>query len=260
MRSALTLLALALTALALNPQTPSQSPAQPDPPHRDWKALWITHPTAPLREPVVLHFRRTLSLPAAPASYVVRVSADNRFVLYVNGRRVGDGPARGDLTHWRFERYDLAPLLKSGQNLITATVWNFGVYAPIAQMTDRTAFLWRARRTGESSISTPAGWLVEEEPGEWPVARVANGFWEYMASGPGEEMDAARYDWAWNDPATPARPGCLPPRPFARAFIRTWPRHTRPIRQATIPGAWFRMSFRRWSTRPPVRGRRCGRS
>jgi hypothetical protein len=153
-----------------------------------------------LREPLVLHFRRTLALTTVPDSYPVRVSADNRFILFVNGHRVGDGPARGDLTHWRYERFDLAPLLQPGQNLITATVWNFGVYAPIAQMTDRTAFLLESVATGADSISTPTGWLVEEEGGQRPVPRVANGFWEYMASGPGEEIDAAKYDWNWQNP------------------------------------------------------------
>jgi hypothetical protein len=56
-----------------------------------WKASWITHPTAPLREPLVLHFRRSLQLDTKPARYVVHVSADNRFILYVNGHRVGMG-------------------------------------------------------------------------------------------------------------------------------------------------------------------------
>src|SRR5580693_4801285 len=92
-----------------------------------WKASWITHPTAPLREPIVLHFRRSLQLESKPARYLVHVSADNRFILYINGHRVGDGPARGDLAHWRYERFDLAPLLQPGDNLITATVWNWGV-------------------------------------------------------------------------------------------------------------------------------------
>ena len=149
----------------------AQNPVQPDPAQRTWHAAWVTHPTAPLREPLVLHFRRTVDLAAVPASYLVRVSADNRFILYVNGQRVGDGPARGDLTHWRYERFDLAPYLKSGQNLITATVWNFGVYAPIAQMSDRTAFLLESDATGEASISTPKGWLVEEESGQTPLDR-----------------------------------------------------------------------------------------
>src|ERR1017187_8843524 len=140
MRQTLILFVLLLTSLVLSAQTQNQ----PDPPQREWKAAWVTHPTAPLREPIVLNFRRSLMLAAVPANYPVRVSADNRFILFVNGQRVGDGPARGDLTHWRYERFDLAPLLHVGQNLIAATVWNFGVFAPIAQMSDRTAFLLRS--------------------------------------------------------------------------------------------------------------------
>ena len=165
MRPILPLFALALTALALQ----LQIVVPPDPAHREWKASWITHPTAPLREPLVLHFRRTLALAAVPASYTVRVSADNRFILFVNGHRVGDGPARGDLTHWRYERFDLAPLLKPGQNLIAATVWNFGVYAPIAQMSDRTAFCWRAKLPATPQSAPPrAGWW-KQEPGQRPM-------------------------------------------------------------------------------------------
>jgi alpha-L-rhamnosidase len=187
-------------ALSLLPAQAQPVPA-PDPPGHTWHASWVTHPNAPLREPIVLHFRRVLTLASVPASYPVRVSADNRFILYVNGQRVGNGPARGDLAHWRYERFDLAPTLKAGSNFITATVWNFGIYAPIAQMTDRTAFLLESEATGDASISTPAGWQVEAEPGHGPVPRVVNGFWDYMASGTGEEINAARYDWSWQDPA-----------------------------------------------------------
>jgi hypothetical protein len=194
MRKSLILCTLVLATSSLFSQP------TPDPPHREWKASWITHPTAPLRDPVVLHFRRTLTLPAVPASYVVRVSADNRFILWVNGKRVGDGPARGDLGHWRYEKFDLAPLLQPGDNLVTATVWNWGVFAPIAQMSDRTAFLVESEATGDGSISTPGGWMVEEESGQRPLDRKSVSFLTYFASGPGEEIDASKYDWSWNAP------------------------------------------------------------
>ena len=140
-------------------------------------ASWITHPTAPLREPLVLHFRRTLTLAAVPASYPVRVSADNRFILYVNGHRVGDGPARGDLAHWRYERFDLAPLLQPGQNLITATVWNFGVYAPIAQI-HRPHGLSAGERGHRRGLHQHARGLAwsEQEPGQRPLDRVHHHF------------------------------------------------------------------------------------
>jgi hypothetical protein len=199
MRQFLALFVLGFCAFSL----PAQDPVAPDPPHHDWKAAWITHPTAPLREPIVLHFRRTLTLAAVPASYIVRISADNRFILYVNGKRVGDGPARGDLTHWRYERFDLARLLHPGENLITATVWNWGVYAPIAQMSDRTAFLLESEAAGDTSISTgvkgSGGWMVEVEQGHRPLGRDTVSIQNYMAAGPGEEIDAAHYDWNWQD-------------------------------------------------------------
>lgn len=200
MRFLVALLALAFAPQALFSQPNAQPNASLDPPTRQWKASWITHPTAPLRDPVVLHFRRALHLDVVPATYFVRVSADNRFILYVNGHRVGDGPARGDLTHWRYELYDLAPWLKTGDNLIAATVWNFGVYAPIAQMSDRTAFLLESEAKGPESISTPDGWMVEEEPGRKILSRSTVTLQEYFASGPGEEVDAAHYDWHWDSP------------------------------------------------------------
>ena len=200
MRFLVALLALVFAPPALLCQRNAQPSASADPPARQWKASWITHPTAPLRDPVVLHFRRALHLDAVPAIYLVRVSADNRFILYVNGHRVGDGPARGDLTHWRYELYDLAPWLKTGDNLIAATVWNFGVYAPIAQMSDRTAFLLESEAKGPESISTPDGWMVEEEPGRKILSRSTVTLQEYFASGPGEEVDAAHYDWHWDSP------------------------------------------------------------
>jgi hypothetical protein len=185
---------LIITALSLN----GQSIVPIDPPHRDWHAAWITHPSAPLREPLVLHFRRTLTLAAVPPSYPVRVSADNRFVLYVNGQRVGDGPARGNLSHWRYERFDLAPVLHRGDNRITATVWNFGIFSPIAQMSDRTAFLLESEATGDTGISTPGGWQVEIEQGHRALDRSSVTLQTYMAAGPGEEIDAAHYDWNWD--------------------------------------------------------------
>src|SRR6201995_6001478 len=165
-----------------------------------WNARWITPPTAPLREPLVLHFRRSLQLQAKPAHYLVHVSADNRFVLYVNGHRVGDGPARGDLNHWRYETFDLAPYLSSGANLVAATVWNFGIYAPTAQITDRTAFLLQGDGALEADLSTPKGWMVAIEPGRIAVPRTPGGVDGYMANGPGEELKAADYDWQWNAP------------------------------------------------------------
>ena len=222
MRSILMLLAL----LATVPAT-AQTTTAPDPPRREWAASWITHPTAPLRDPLVLHFRRRLALSSAPATYIVRVSADNRFILYVNGKRAGDGPARGDLGHWRYEKFDLAPLLKPGDNLITATVWNWGIYAPVAQMSDRTAFLLESEATGEASISTPGGWEVEEEPGHRPLDRKSVTIEAYMAAGSGRGDRRRKVRLELGSAAATGGTGSSRAIRCGTAFIRARTRRTR---------------------------------
>jgi hypothetical protein len=167
-----------------------------------WTAEWISHPSAPLREPAVFHFRKEINLATQPRHFIVKVSADNRFVLYVNGIRIGDGPARGDLLHWRYETFDLALALHAGQNSIGATVWNFGIYAPLAQISNRTAFLMQGDTEAESSVDTDGSWQVETEPGFTFIPRKANGFWFYWAADPGEHLDGHRYDWDWRSDRT----------------------------------------------------------
>jgi len=244
MRQIISILAFTAALCSTLPQALAQAPPPtqpaPDPPSRAWHAAWITHPTAPLREPIVLHFRRALTLASVPATYPVRVSADNRFILYVNGHRAGQGPARGDLAHWRYERFDIAPFLQPGPNLVTATVWNFGIYAPLAQITDRTAFLLESETIGSDSISTPEGWLVEQETGHRPIPRPVptgrNGFWDYMAAGFGEEINASQYDWRWNEPAPPG-PGWVPASSPMRELIYPNAANAHP-RDLDSPNTW----------------------
>ena len=112
---------LAWALLAATPRA-ERLPVSPHLMSRQWPASWIAVPGAPERDAGVYHFRRFLSLQEVPARLLVHASADQRYVLHVNGRRVGVGPGRGDPEHWRFETYDLAPFLKPGENLVAATV------------------------------------------------------------------------------------------------------------------------------------------
>ena len=109
-------------------------------PHH-FTAEWITAAGAPGHDPAVLRLRKELTLGSAPAHFIVHVSADNQYLLRVNGRRIGFGPSIGDVQHWRYETYDLAPALHAGKNLIAATVWNLGDEAPIRQMSSRLGFV-----------------------------------------------------------------------------------------------------------------------
>jgi alpha-L-rhamnosidase len=129
-----------LFALLLTPAMSTLAQLPPEARAGLWKAEWITSPSAPQRDVAVLHFRKTIELPKVPEHFVVRVSADSLFILSLNQRELGRGPARSDLAHWKYETYDLAPFLHSGHNEIAATVWSLGVSTG-AQISDRTAFV-----------------------------------------------------------------------------------------------------------------------
>ena len=82
-----------------------------------WPAVWVTYPGGPFRDYGVFHFRKSITISRIPDSFLIHISADNRYQLFVNGIKVSLGPARSDLNHWRFETVDLAPYLKTGKNI-----------------------------------------------------------------------------------------------------------------------------------------------
>jgi len=157
-----------------------------------WKAQWITAAGVAERDEVVLHFRKTIEVKEAPTRFVVDVSADNQFILYVNGAEAGRGPSRGDLGHWRYKTVDIGPKLHAGRNVLAATVWQFGTRAAIAQMSERVGFLLHGEGAVESAADTDATWDVEEEMGISLLKPKVNG---YFAAEPGERVDGGRFDW-----------------------------------------------------------------
>jgi alpha-L-rhamnosidase len=80
-------------------------------------------------------FRRVFSLPARADQASLTITVDGRYQLYVNGTRVGRGPARCDPHHLRADTYDIAPLLQPGENVLGVLVHVYGVdtswYQPV---------------------------------------------------------------------------------------------------------------------------------
>ncbi len=161
-----------------------------------WQAQWIR--AAGQAGPGVYLFRRSFDLTARPERFVVHASADQRYELFVNGRRMATGPARGDLNHWRFETIDIGPALVPGRNVLAAIVWNFGALAPMAQVSHQTGFVLQGDSGAEAVVNTGKDWKAAAESG-WtllPIDRPSI-FYEYFVSGPGEQIDGARRTWGW---------------------------------------------------------------
>jgi hypothetical protein len=165
-----------------------------------WSARWISVPGTSPFDYGVYHFRRTFELSVKPANFLVHVTADNRYQLFVNGERVVSGPARGDLFHWRYESVDIAAQLRAGKNVLAAVVWNDGEHSAVAQISYRTGFLLQGDTEAERVVDTGNEWrsIVDKAYQPIPVTfQQVNG---YYAGPPGERVDGAQYPWGWEQP------------------------------------------------------------
>ncbi|NWG12607.1 MAG: hypothetical protein HXY20_03635 [Acidobacteria bacterium] len=162
-----------------------------------WRASWIAPEAAHPFDFGVYHFRRAFELSAKPASYVIHVTGDNRYQLFVNGRRVVWGPARGDLFHWRFETIDIAPYLRAGRNVLAAVVWNYSQLAPMAQITHQTGFLVQGDTESERDADTNPAWRAIRNAAYTPLPVTHAEMRGYFVVGPGEQVDGTAYPWGW---------------------------------------------------------------
>jgi len=72
-------------------------------------------------------FRRAFQLPAPVDEASVTVTVDGRYQLFVNGMRIGRGPARCDPLHQRTDTYDLTRHVQAGDNVLAFLVHVYGV-------------------------------------------------------------------------------------------------------------------------------------
>jgi len=165
-----------------------------------WKAHWIRVEKSDPYGYGVYHFRRTFELKAKPDRFLVHVTADNRYQLYVNGARVAWGPARGDLYHWRYESVDIADRLHVGKNVLAAVVWNDGRYRAVAQISHETGFLLQGDTAAEQVVDTGANWVGTQDAAYSPKPVTREEIYSYVAVPPTERIDGRRYPWGWEQP------------------------------------------------------------
>ena len=187
---------LVISTLKNNAQQPSEKVI-----NYRWKAEWIAPQNVNLKAFGVYHFRKNFDLAQKPTQFVINVSGDNRYRIFVNGNFIGAGPARSDLMHWNFETFDVASFLQQGKNTIAAVVWNFGDDAPVAQITNKTGFILQGNTPSEEIVNTNNSWKVIENKAYKPLKVDGAKLQTYIVVGCGEEIDASKYpnDWEKTD-------------------------------------------------------------
>ena len=150
---------------------------------KQWNAQWISVPGDNGKSYGVFNFRKSIEVKDQPHQFVVHISADNRYKLYVNNKLVSLGPARGDSYYWNYETVDIAPYLAKGKNIVAALVWNEAEDRPEAQISVRTGLIIQGNAAAEEILNTNSSWKCFRDPGRFPVP----GY--FFAASKGEMVD-----------------------------------------------------------------------
>ncbi|MDB5318615.1 MAG: hypothetical protein JWN40_246 [Phycisphaerales bacterium] len=202
---------------------PSEDPPRNAPP--PWEARWCWT-NLRLARPWNSYawFRRTIDLPDRPTSAVIRISADARYTLFVNGHRVHQGPARSFPHAQSYDTLDLADFLTAGLNAICAIVHQFGVPTAQSVYRDAAGFVLDGvaeTHAGTFPLHTPDGWLCRDAAG-WRkhVARLSPdlGFQEHFDA----DADADPPDWLTPEYVATPEDGWKPPVVIAPVGGHPW--------------------------------------
>ncbi|GMV83042.1 MAG: hypothetical protein AMXMBFR7_42260 [Planctomycetota bacterium] len=146
---------------------------------------------------VFVLFRRSFALASVPRRAELRLFADTRYRLWVNGRVAAYGPARFALRAPEFDSIDLVPFLKAGRNAILVEVNSKGASSFEAQPSI-------GGFAAAGSVGSGSGAIDLTTPGAWKCRR-ADAWFDWapsfsFAQGPTEIVDLRRLPMEWYGP------------------------------------------------------------
>ncbi len=146
-------------------------------------------------------FRRVFEVGEVPSRAPLRLSADSRYVLWINGVEVGRGPIRSQPRRLRYDQYDIADCLRPGTNVVAVLVTYYGHANSFWQPAASSGVMGRdAQLVLEARIGPE--WLVSDQ--RWRAQR--SPAWRGLAGGqalegvPIELLDARELDPSWVEP------------------------------------------------------------
>ncbi len=154
-------------------------------------ASWIWPLGVAYQDNTYAQLRRDFELKSVPRRAPFFISADQMYVLHVNGQYVGRGPARGFQATWAFDEYDLARHLRPGKNWISIEAYNSGI-SNFQYLFEWMAGLICGGRWGRFEIVSDGSWRSRVSPAHRPdVIRVS------VQMGLQEQVDARLDDQSW---------------------------------------------------------------
>ena len=189
-----------------------------------WSAHWCwTQRHAPRPWNSYACFRKLIELAGAPRRAQVRISADARYILYVNGRRIHQGPARCYPNAQVYDTLDITHALHPGPNVIAAVVHQFGAPTFFSVYRDASGLLIdgviELHDHPPVPVHTPDGWLCRDARA-WrkDVARLSIqlGFQEHF------DADQDTPGWLLPDYEASDKTGWTPPHDRGPAGVHPW--------------------------------------
>ncbi|MCX7682119.1 MAG: alpha-L-rhamnosidase [Anaerolineae bacterium] len=158
------------------------------------QAIW-PHGNSPAPHEVAL-FRRSFSLPKPVRGATLRIFADTRYEVWVDGRWVGRGPARFSRTHREYDVYTLEEL-SSGDHLLAVLVQ----WAPNTRRSESlTPYLKARLEISDAVVQTDSSWKAILADA-WRQDAVPVHSWNLI--GPTELLDLRRLPSNWRMPGYP---------------------------------------------------------
>ncbi len=144
------------------------------------------------------HFRKDFVLSKAEKNAVLYITADQSYRLWINGKYVTRGPARGYQSHWPYDTVCIGSFLKDGENYISVEVYNPGV-STFSYIFQSSAGFLCAGNLGSMSIFSDSTWLARYDQAH--KRDTANYSIQLSFQ---EHVDAKRDDRTWI--TSPSRP------------------------------------------------------
>lgn len=147
-----------------------------------------------------VRFRREFTLLEIEQT-TLRISADSRYWVFLNGERLGFGPVRSWPNHWKYDEYDISAQLRVGRNVIAVLVNHFGEgnFQYLAADPGLWVEAYRTNASGRSSVFIQADrrWKSADAPAflsVTPRISVQEAFEEQHDARLGDDWVTTEYD------------------------------------------------------------------